>query len=55
MPERRWPDGQIEIYEEPDTFGFRIPMLTVQQVLQARRERQDRLSMTADEIEGVDK
>lgn len=51
MPERRLPDGRIEIYEEPGTLGFRVPMLTVKQVLQAqeeaRRERDERLSTTA--------
>ena len=38
MPERRLPDGRIEIYEEPGTLGFRVPMLTMEQIIQASED-----------------
>ena len=32
MPERRLPDGRIQIYEEPGTLGLRVPTLTPEQM-----------------------
>ena len=50
MPERRLPDGRIQIYEE-EMLGLRVPILTMTQALEAvresRRERHERRSTTA--------
>ncbi|MDE0394932.1 MAG: hypothetical protein OYK82_09165 [Gammaproteobacteria bacterium] len=54
MPERRLPDGRIEIYEEEGMLGFGsgVTPLTMEQVAEAlemaRRERQERRSTTVD-------
>ena len=39
MPERRLPDGRIEIYEEPETLGFQTEgELTPEELLEVDQE-----------------